>query len=306
MDISIIIPIYNAEKYLERCLKSITENNDSSLEIILINDGSKDSSEKICKSFMKVDKRIKYISIKNNGCSNARNLGINLSIGKYIWFIDSDDFIEKNSISEILKEIKENPEIIVFGMKIIKNDKSKAFYPKIEKKEKFIYNQTIFFNQPWNKLYKSEIIKKNNIYFKKDCHMGEDMAFNFRYFYYIEKINFVKKTFYNYYLGEGVTSSPKKRIEIFNAFDDIFTFYWDKDFNNIKKILKKYYKLNAIKSTYSSILKSDLKKYEKKNELKKINFELKKRKHIFNSEFLILQFFYSIVYNFLIICNLKR
>ena len=305
MDISIIIPVYNAEKYLEKCLKSIIENKDNNLEIILINDGSKDFSEEICKSFVKKDKRIRYIHIENNGCSNARNLGINLSRGKYMWFIDSDDFIEKNALDDILQEIKKEPEVIIFGMNNIKNNKNNFFIPDIEGKKEFVYNQTLLFNSPCNKIYKSEIIKNNKIYFKKDCHMGEDMAFNFKYFYYIEKINFIRKPFYNYWLEDGVTSSPKKRIEIFRAFDDVFTFYENKDFYNVKETLKKYYKLNAIRSTYSVIIKSNLEKNEKNNELNKIRLEIKKRKKIFDSEFVILQLFWLIVYN-IINFNLKK
>lgn len=301
MDLSIIIPIYNAEKYLKKCLERILDNQNQNIEIILINDGSKDNSDKICKKFNELDKRIKYKSIENNGCSNARNLGINLSTGKYIWFIDSDDFIEKNAINEILEEIKKDPEIIIFGTKLkdIKNKREEVIIPKMESKRNFIFNQTFLFNSPWNKIYQREIIVDNKINFLLNCHMGEDMIFNFKYFYYIERITFINKAFYNYCLESGVTSSPKKRLEIFKAFDEIFEFYKNKNFQEIKKTLKKYYKINAIKYTYKTVMQSTLSKVEKKIQIKEIKKEIRKRKYIFNSEFLFLQLFWIVINNFL-------
>lgn len=298
MKLSIVIPIYNAERYLKRCIESTINNDEEEIEIILINDGSKDNSEKICQEFTKKDKRIKYIFTENKGCSSARNLGIDLSVGEYIWFIDSDDFIEKNAIKNILEEIKKEPEIIIFGtrQKEIRDEIDRIILPKEESKNEFVYNQTELFNPPWNKIYKKEIIKSNKIYFLKNCHMGEDMVFNFKYFYYINKINFIKKYLYNYWLEDGVSYSLEKRIEIFKSFDEIFEFYRNKNFEIMKAVFKKYYEINAIKCVYKTILYSSSDKDIKKFFLRKSRIEIKKRKEIFKTEFLSLQLFCFIGY----------
>lgn len=298
MELSIIIPVYNVEKYLYRCLNSIINNKEESIEIILINDGSKDNSHKICEEFANKDKRIKYIFTENKGCSSARNLGIDLSIGKYLWFIDSDDFIENNAIKSILKELKTNPEIIIFGTRIrsIKDTIDNIILPYQERKENFIFNQMNLFNSVWNKVYKRKVIKANKICFLKECHMGEDMVFNFKYFYYIERINYINKYLYNYCLEEGVSYSVEKRMEIFKAFDEVFKFYKGKETNYIRKVLKKYYKENGIRGVYKVILQSNLSKENKKNFLKKSRIEIKKRKEIFQTEFLSLQLFCFIGY----------
>ena len=104
--ISVIIPIYNMEKYLDRCINSITEQSYKNIEILLINDGSTDNSLKICKKFQKEDERIKFFSMNHQGVSIARNLGIEKAKGKYIMFIDSDDWIEKDTIKNLYENIK--------------------------------------------------------------------------------------------------------------------------------------------------------------------------------------------------------
>lgn len=106
--ISVIIPIYNMEKYLDRCINSITEQSYKNIEILLINDGSTDNSLKICKKFQKEDERIKFFSMNHQGVSIARNLGIEKAKGKYIMFIDSDDWIEKDTIKTLYENIKNN------------------------------------------------------------------------------------------------------------------------------------------------------------------------------------------------------
>ena len=105
--ISVIVPIYNAEKYLKRCIESIISQTYKNMEIILINDGSKDNSKKICNEFLKKDCRIKLINKENEGVSAARNYGINAAIGKYISFVDADDWLEKNLLLEMYNKLKE-------------------------------------------------------------------------------------------------------------------------------------------------------------------------------------------------------
>lgn len=281
--ITIIIPIYNVEKYLNKCIESVLENEEKAIEIILLNDGSVDNSEKICLKYKKLDKRIKYIKKKNEGCSKTRNLGINLARGKYIWFIDGDDKINSTAISELIKIVNiEDNDIFIFGaIKINKNGKilsKNTPYKKIESID------SIFLVNCWNKLYKKEFLKKEKIIFPENCHMGEDLAFNLKIISCTNNIKIIEKNYYYYMIsGEGVTSNLEKRIEIFTAFDDIFKFYRKKNnFNKNKEKLKEIYKKHAIYYTYNTLLVNK----NSKNHLKKIDIELKKRKQIFNSEFI--------------------
>lgn len=101
--ISIIIPVYNGEKTIERCINSIINNNYENIEIIVINDGSNDRTLEILEKIKKVEKRLKVISQKNSGVSAARNLGIKNSTGDYIYFMDADDYIEENCIKTVMK-----------------------------------------------------------------------------------------------------------------------------------------------------------------------------------------------------------
>ena len=101
--ISIIIPIYNVEKYMEKCLNSVVNQTYNNIEIILIDDGSKDKSREICDNYAKKDNRIKVVHKENNGVSSARNTGIDMSKGKYITFIDSDDYIDTDYIETLYK-----------------------------------------------------------------------------------------------------------------------------------------------------------------------------------------------------------
>ena len=122
--ISIVIPVYNVEKYLERCIESILKNdNIENCEIILVDDGSTDNSANICKKYLKEYSNIQYFLKENGGASDARNYGIQKATGEYIWFIDSDDSIEPNSIKEFLKIIdSEKPEVMICQSKIVDNN----------------------------------------------------------------------------------------------------------------------------------------------------------------------------------------
>lgn len=300
--LSIIIPIYNAENKIESCVKSIIENKvdkEEKIEILLINDGSSDNSLNKIKNLSKLDSRIKVIDKKNSGCSNTRNLGIALSNGEYIWFIDADDSISLNSLEKILKILnkKDKIDILIFGFSILnKNKLINKIFPKIVSNKFEIYNQMIIFNQVWNKVYRKDIILNNQIEFIENCHMGEDLVFNFKYFYYMKKFYFLSEILYNYYYEDGVSFNLDKRREIFLSLDEIINFFETKNyFFQMKRILRRYYIAHTIKFPYELILKYNTnKKYNEKIELLKIKKELEKRKKYFNGEFLIYQKFYLI------------
>ena len=116
--VSIIVPAYNAERTINRCIDSILKQSYGNLEIIIINDGSKDSTEEKCMKYIK-NKKIKYIRIKNSGVSNARNIGIENSTGTYIMFVDSDDYIEKNMVERLYDNINENVDLVICSKNLI-------------------------------------------------------------------------------------------------------------------------------------------------------------------------------------------
>ena len=167
--ISVIIPIYNVEKYLEKCIESIINQTYTNLEIILINDGSTDNCDKICEEYAKKDNRIKVIHKLNEGLSNARNTGLDVANGKLIVFVDSDDYIKKTMIEELKNNMeKYNSDISTcnyyrkYKIGKIKINKIKIGN-KFTKKEKFIEakdGNKLVAVCAWNKLYKKEIFEK--------------------------------------------------------------------------------------------------------------------------------------------------
>lgn len=210
--ISVIVPVYNNEKYIGRCLKSICENTYKDLEIIVIDDGSSDQSGNICDEYAKKDFRIKVIHQKNQGVSNTRNLGISLSTGKYISFIDSDDTVPKNFYSELLTASKDQEcDLCICSVLHIDNGCEKSFglpnsfkiyisQNKSERKELWYkLNETYLLYGPYNKLYKAEVVIKNQIEFPIDISYGEDLLFNLKYLNYCSIIKYVSYPQYFYY-----------------------------------------------------------------------------------------------------------
>lgn len=294
--LSIIIPVYNVEKYLQKCLESIIFQLTIEEELIILNDGSTDNSKKICEKYK--GENIKFIDKENEGCSITRNKGVEIAKGKYVWFIDSDDFIEDNSIKEIRKIInKEEVDVILFGCNKLEGLETKKFIPSRENYTKYtIYEEPDIFNGVCTKIYKASIIKEKGIKFNPISQMGEDLVFNFKYFFYANKIQIIKKSFYNYLDTGGATTNLDKRIGIYYSFDEVVDFFKkNNSFDKMKIILKEYYKLHAVKIPYNFIMYQATKQeFDKKIEINKIRNEMKKRKDLFNSNFYFLQLVYTL------------
>lgn len=165
--ITVIVPVYNVEKYLSKCIESIINQTYSDLEIILIDDGSTDRSGEICDEYQKKDNRIKVIHKKNGGLSDARNWGLNIATGKYIAFLDSDDWIDKDLYKQLYNLInKYNSDIAICNFKnaysedieLIYSDKEEV-YSNVQALEKIYSEQYLQMIVAWNKLYRAEIIK---------------------------------------------------------------------------------------------------------------------------------------------------
>lgn len=200
--ISVIIPIYNAEKYLAECLKSVVEQTFTDFEIICINDGSSDGSLRILQDFRKKDERIKIIDQKNAGVSAARNAGLKLATCKYIGFVDSDDTLEKNFFETLFVAAQENNADIVFSRELSSSDtlSPEKIYSRSDIRSEILplYFKQDNYNPIWNKLYAASIIKENNILFPVDRTHGEDGEFNIKFLYHSECLKVIAYSGYHY------------------------------------------------------------------------------------------------------------
>lgn len=202
--ISVIVPIYNVEKYLEKCLNSIVNQTFSDIEIICVNDGSTDNSLAILNMFAKDDKRIKVISQENQGISVARNNGMKVATGEYIGFVDSDDWIDLNFYEKLYDAAKRyDADIAACGIKRILKNKEKVFFNF--KKERFTVDQNEKYeicyipkhSYVYNKIYRLEELKKHNLQFEAGKYY-EDLLFSAQVFFYLRSVVTVPKIFYNY------------------------------------------------------------------------------------------------------------
>ncbi len=223
--ISIVIPIYNAEKYLEQCLNSIKNQTYKNFEVILVNDGSKDESETICKRFLEYDARFRYFTKENGGVSSARNLGLDNVKGDFITFIDSDDWIAENHLELLINSIKKtNSDIVVSCYKEFDNNIDTYYTIVYTKQEKNLLNfekmnrddfLTIFpklmsinvcFNNAVAKLFRKELV--NNLRFDTSIKYGEDLDFYFSLYLNVESISYVDELTYVYRIhGDSTTSN---------------------------------------------------------------------------------------------------
>ena len=202
--ITVIVPVYNVEKYLDKCVESIVNQTYKNLEIILVDDGSPDNCPAMCDEWAKKDSRIKVIHKANGGVSSARNAGLDTAQGEYIGFVDSDDYIKENMYEILLKSFCENNiELSVCGLvcygKAVSIDKNKIIKKDDALTMLFdIKNYPYFEGYVWNKLFKSDIIKKNKLRFDENIDMSEDTLFNFMYLKYVSKVSIVKGECYQY------------------------------------------------------------------------------------------------------------
>lgn len=203
MKLSLVIPVYNVENYIDRCLQSCLNQNipKNDYEIILINDGSTDGSLNILKNYKEDNKNIKIINQNNGGPGSARNRGIREAQGEYIWFIDSDDWIEGNCLKDIIKELEDIDLLMLNIQQVFPN--IKEIIPLIQtskyniqsgkdilkRKEKF------FVGPPYN-IYRKDFLIKNNLEFIPGIY-HEDLEFKPKVIYYADKIKYYKPIVYN-------------------------------------------------------------------------------------------------------------
>lgn len=205
--VTIIIPVYNVEKYLSRCLNNVINQTYSNIEIILVNDGATDNSQEICEEYKRKDNRIKLLLKENGGLSDARNYGIPYATGDYIAFIDSDDMIHTSYIEYLLDLVeKYDGDISICGYKsfynsddnIVVNDKKDSIeiFNSNDALEQLLYNKKIQCSA-WGKLYKKELLKEIRYPVGK---LFEDIGTTYKLFYKAKNIILGKKRLYYYFI----------------------------------------------------------------------------------------------------------
>ncbi len=202
MRISVVVPIYNVEKYLPRCINSIRKQSFQELEIILVDDGSKDSSGKLCDEYATVDDRIKVIHKSNGGLSDARNTGLGTAAGDYVCFIDSDDWIESETLERAAGAI-DDADIVVWGYSKDEVDENENVRSSSIHRTDAVVTKADGYQvllQPdvlgqagyaWNKLYRTKQLQDGGWKFEKGLSLVEDTVFNFPLFLSCSKIRFI-------------------------------------------------------------------------------------------------------------------
>lgn len=199
--VSIVVTVYNKETYIKKCLESISQQTYSNLQVIVINDGSTDKSLNEINNYIRKDKRIKVFTEENSGLPTARNFGLGFVQGSYVCFIDGDDYIKPNYISDMMRY--KNFDLVISGFsEFLKNKKIKVIKPKSKcftnsKFLNYLFNSKHYFYcvLSWNKLFNFEIIKHNKIQFKNFI-MGEDVGFLFDYLPYCKNVKVISNSNY--------------------------------------------------------------------------------------------------------------
>ena len=198
--ISIIIPVYNTERFIEDCIKSILLQTYSFFELILVDDGSTDNSLHICKRYEKVDKRIKVFSKQNNGVSSTRNFGLARASGDWIMFVDSDDTINPDTLQSLVEKVVCNDMIVCCGAKYDNGDDYFVFKNlSIEDVDPDDLGHVLLYGPPWGKLYNRDIIESNNLRFDESISKSEDTLFFWQYMNCVSNVATTSYMGYNYF-----------------------------------------------------------------------------------------------------------
>ena len=257
MKVSVIVPVYNVESYLDKCLTSLVKQTLQEIEIIIVNDGSKDNSEKIIKKYLKkYPEKIKYIKKANGGLSSARNEGLKYASGEYIGFVDSDDYVSLNTFNLMYKKAKEkNFDLVVCNLNYVYETKTKMVSAGLDKdlenEDEVKKNIVFLYPAVWNKLYKKEIL--DSLKFKEGI-WYEDVEFNFRVYPRVKSIGYVDKPLIQYVQRESSISKTidKRLFNYIDNFNGLIRYYQDNNLYN-----KYYFELeySYVRYLYATFIK---------------------------------------------------
>ena len=269
--VSIIVPVYNVEKYIDKCLNSLVNQTLKDIEIIIVNDGSPDNSQVVIDKYVKkYPRKVKSFIKENGGQGSARNFGLEKAEGEYIGYVDSDDFVELDMYEKLYNKAKKSDLDIAIcgsynvtesGIKTIELDRELF---KDKKKNAFFGRMAV-----WNKIYKRELLLDNNMTFRSKL-WYEDLDFTLKMLSKAKKVGYVNKPFYDYLIREGSTmnnSNVERNLEILLAFDEVIKEESLKDYNSILEFL-------AVDHIYISsvvrVVNANADKNKKKEVIKKL------------------------------------
>lgn len=301
--VTVVVPVYNVEKYLDRCIESIVNQTYDNLEIILVDDGSPDKCPQMCDDWAKKDNRIKVIHKDNAGLGMARNSGMEVATGEYILFVDSDDYIDKSAVKKSVDTaINSQSQVVMFGhsnfddfgnVTPLKMKTDKLYFEKEELLNDllpglFVYDRGLGV-RTGNKMFSLDLFKTNNLQYKSEREIiSEDAFFILQLFKYVKKVAILSENLYFYYQNpQSLTSTYREdRQEKNNYF--LLRSLEEIEANNypicVAKALKIRYHAYTI-SALKQILNSDLSDVSQKQEIYKI-FKDKTLKETLSSEVL--------------------
>lgn len=221
--VSVIIPVYNAERFLKECIQSVCNQTYRNLEILIINDGSSDDTHSIIDEYANIDSRIRSFSKVNSGPSDTRNTGLETATGDYVSFVDADDWIAVNMIESMVREMNEKKsDLVVCEVNQFSNDPGDStvrrrfqemptddITPSNQFLSRFISGEFDYAN--WNKLYKRSIIEENSIRFDAGIRIGEDLLFNLVYLNHSSKQALLRQPCYHYRVHHGSLFHESKK-----------------------------------------------------------------------------------------------
>ena len=228
MLISYIIPVYNAENFIEKCVGSILDQPISRhlFEIILVNDGSRDRSHEICLGIQKDHEVVKYFQKDNAGPGHTRNYGLERAKGKYIWFIDADDYLEPGVVNDFVNHLNEDLDLYIFGYRAINLDGEeirKEGYVTEKLSSTELLRKGRYVNMVWCKLIRKEILDDHHIRFKEDIRGPEDFHLSFRLISVVNEIKTLNIVAYNYIENPASLMNTRSQAHMQKLGDDSIT-----------------------------------------------------------------------------------
>lgn len=221
--ISIIVPIYNVEPYLAKCIESLLNQSYSNYEIILVNDGSPDNCGKICDQYSSTSDKIRVLHLENGGVCRARNKGMEIANGEYFCFVDSDDWVETDYLKDFVDNLVDEYSVVVQDAYRDLPDKTQPNFFNFKYREyKLSQLEDLlslfregFFQEgyPWNKIYSKKIIQDNNLQFDPNIKLGDDEKWNLLYYKYIKEFIFIDKSNYHYLYNPNSISNQSRPFD---------------------------------------------------------------------------------------------
>lgn len=286
--VSVVVPIYNVEKYLDRCVQSIVEQTYSNLEIILVDDGSTDGSPAMCDAWKTKDPRIQVVHKTNAGLGMARNTGIECATGKYIFFFDSDDYIDLTLVEKcVLDAQKHGSQVVVFGRSEVYDD-GKIVEKKVDDRRLVFQNESVpdellprlftyelgFGVSAWGKMYRLDVLRQQKLSFRSEREIiSEDAYFMLELLTRVETVSVVPECLYFYCKRSGSLSrvyrkDRQKRNDDFLAQCTAYAQSHQLNDKTVQHIQSRYHGLTL--GTLMQIMRSDLTKKEKRAERRKL------------------------------------